>query len=76
MILMNELENDRRIIGVFLNFSKAFDTVGHKILLNKLNKNNLRYVMVIEKDKGNTSPCEILLSSKFNKFYNLLSDSQ
>ena len=40
MILMDKLikslDNGDYVIGVFLDFSKAFDTVDHDILLQKL----------------------------------------
>ena len=40
--LINSIENGDHVIGVYLDFSKAFDTVDHTILLNKLNHYGIR----------------------------------
>ena len=34
--LINSIENGEIVVGVYLDFSKAFDTVNHDILLTKL----------------------------------------
>ena len=42
--LIKSFDNGEHVIGVFLDFSKAFDTVDHDILLSKLYNYGIRGV--------------------------------
>ena len=40
--ITNELENNRHVVGIFIDLSKAFDTIDHKKLLKKLYNYGIR----------------------------------
>lgn len=42
--IMNAVDNNEYVLGIFLDLAKAFDTVDHKILLEKLEKAGIRGV--------------------------------
>ena len=44
--ISNALNQGELVCGVFLDFSKAFDTINHKILLNKLYKYGIRGIVL------------------------------
>ena len=78
MALMDKLtkclDNDEYIIGVFLDFSKAFDTVDHVILLQKLSVYGVRGMhchglRIIWKINGNLLLTNGVLSD--TSFYNV-----
>ena len=41
-IVKNALENKKHVLGIFIDLSKAFDTIDHKILLRKLENCGIR----------------------------------
>ena len=66
---LTEIENHQHIIGIFVDLSKAFDTIDHKELLHKLEHYGIR------------GPCLRMLTSyltnrpQYTKFQQTLSDS-
>ena len=42
--LLTLLMKNNYTLGVFIDFSKAFDTMGHKILIKKLEKNGVKHI--------------------------------
>ena len=39
---MKSLDNNEIVVGLFLDFTKAFDTLNHTVLINKLHKYGIR----------------------------------
>ncbi len=44
--ILNALDNNQHVIGLFLDFAKAFDTVNHEVLLSKLSYYGIRGTML------------------------------
>ena len=40
--IYHQLDNSKKVLGIFLDLQKAIDTVDHKILLAKLYNNGIR----------------------------------
>ena len=45
--LSQSIDNNEHTIGIFVDLSKAFDTVDHKILISKLNHYGIRGIPYI-----------------------------
>jgi len=60
----NNLDEGNLTLGIFLDVTKAFDSVDHKILLNKLDKYDIRGIIVSCKSHAK----EILTNLYFYKF--------
>ena len=67
--IISALENGNYAIGVFLDFSKAFDTVNHEILLSKLNFYGIRGV-------ANSWICDYLSNREQYVTYNNVSSAR
>ena len=55
-IIKQSIEKDDHVLGIFINLSKAFDTIDYKILINKFNHYGVR--------GNNLSLIEIYLSKR------------
>ena len=77
--IQKNLEENRSSIGVFIDLSKAFDTLNHKILLSKLEKYGIRGITLewfssyldgrSMRTKIKTSKCQNVLSSSYDLEY-------
>ena len=46
LIVYSSLDKKQNTIAVYLDLSKAFDTVNHEVLMSKLQHNGIRGVML------------------------------
>ena len=44
--IIKSIDSGDIVLGIFLDFSKAFDTVNHKILINKMYKYGIRGIAI------------------------------
>ena len=50
-VITNAIENKHHVIGIFIHLKKAFDTINHDILINKLKWYGIRSISVLSKAK-------------------------